>query len=126
MPIPLVLSIVILIVPINYSPLILQGLTPTMLILSRIDDAFKRLCQPKIDLEEGIEVTEHSIKVCWDPAPMEEICAQYSKLKVESYDIMMRPTEQKTVSIKKESSDKQMHHVFKNLKGNINNKIVCM
>ena len=90
-----------------------------MLILSRIDDVFTKLCQPKIDVVEGIEVTEDSIKVCWEPAPLEEIFAENKKLKVESYDLMMNPTEQKTVTIKKTNTDKQMYYVFENLKGNL-------
>ena len=97
-----------------------------MLILSRIDDVFKKLCQPKIDDIEGIEVTEDNIKVYWNPAPLEEIFTQYSKLKVESYDLMIHPAEQKTVTIMKQDSEKQMHHVFENLKGKSKMQIDCL
>ena len=88
-----------------------------MLILSRIDDSFQKLCQPKIDVTQDVEVTEDSIKVNWDPSLLEEIFKQYSKLKVESYDLMIHPAEQRTVTIKKAESGKQMNYVFENLKG---------
>ena len=72
-----------------------------MHILSRMDEGFKKLCKPKVE-DKDIIVTDNSITICWDPAPMEEIFTEYSKLKVDSYDLMIHPAEKKTKTFKKQ------------------------
>ena len=66
----------------------LLGLRTALQILSRNDDMFQKLCQPKIDKKHGVEVTEESIKVYWEPAAIESFVKGWKKLKIESYDIM--------------------------------------
>lgn len=96
-----------------------------MHILSRMDEEFKKLCKPKVE-DKDIIVTDNSITLCWDPAPMEEIFTEYSKLKVDSYDLMIHPAEKKTKTFKKQKgrenetdngNEKKMKYEFDKLKG---------
>ena len=103
-----------------------------MHILSRMDEGFKRLCKPKVE-DEDIIVTDNSITICWDPAPMEEIFIAYSKLKVDSYDLMIHPAEKKTKTFKKQKgrenetdngNEKKMKYEFDKLKGRMTHNYI--
>ena len=84
-----------------------------MKILSRTDDTFKTLCQPKVD---AINVTGDSITVSWEPAPIEDVLEGWSRLKVDSYDLMIHPAEKnKIMTVTKDG--KPLMSKFDNLKG---------
>ena len=84
-----------------------------MKILSRTDDTFKTLCQPKVD---AINVTGDSITVSWEQAPIEDVLEGWSRLKVDSYDLMIHPAEKnKIMTVTKDG--KPLMSKFDNLKG---------
>ena len=84
-----------------------------MQILSRTDDTFKTLCQPKVD---EINVTGDSITVSWEQAPIEDVLEGWSRLKVDSYDLMIHPAEKnKIMTVTKDG--KPLMSKFDNLKG---------
>ena len=85
-----------------------------MKILSRTDDTFKTLCQPKVD---DINVTGDSITVSWEQAPIEDVLEGWSRLKVDSYDLMIHPAENKIKSVTKNRDGKPLMNEFDNLKG---------
>ena len=103
-----------------------------MHILSRMDEEFKKLCKPKVE-DKDIIVTDNSITLCWDPAPMEKIFTEYSKLKVDSYDLMIHPAEKKTKTFKKQrgrenetdnGNEKKMKYEFDKLKGRMTHNYI--
>ena len=85
-----------------------------MKILSRTDDTFKTLCQPKVD---EINVTGDSITVSWEQAPIEDVLEGWSRLKVDSYDLMIHPAENKIKTVTKNRDGQQLRNEFDNLKG---------
>ena len=85
-----------------------------MKILSRTDDTFKTLCQPKVD---DINVTGDSITVSWEQAPIEDVLEGWSRLKVDSYDLMIHPAENKIKTVTKNRDGKPLMNEFDNLKG---------
>ena len=85
-----------------------------MKILSRTDDTFKTLCQPKVD---AINVTGDSITVSWEQAPIEDVLEGWSRLKVDSYDLMIHPAENKIKTVTKNRDGKPLMNEFDNLKG---------
>ena len=87
-----------------------------MKILSRTDDTFKTLCQPKVKVDD-INVTGDSITVSWEQAPIEEILEGWSRLKVDSYDLMIHPAENKIKTVTKNRDGKPLMNEFDNLKG---------
>ena len=89
-----------------------------MQILTRTDECFQKLCMPVVDEHGGIEVTEDSIKICWEPSPMEEVVTGWTKLQVESYDLIIHPAERRTVTVAKGNS-KKLQYQYENLKGRI-------
>ena len=78
---------------------------------------FQKLCKPRIDVEKGVEVTEDSIKVFWEPAPIESLVQGWKKLNIESYDIMIDPAEKNSATIKKNKNEKPLKYEFNNLEG---------
>ena len=90
-----------------------------MQILSRNDHTFQKLCQPKIDVKQGVEVTENSIKVIWEPAPIENLVKGWKKLKIESYEIMIHPAEKSSAAIKKKDQEKPLAYQYNDLDGKI-------
>ena len=96
----------------------MQGLKAALQILSKNDETFKALCQPKVE-PENIEVTEDNITVSWEPAPIEEVLSEWNQLKVESYDLMIHPAERKIDTVNKKGDEKKLEYVFENLKGGV-------
>ena len=89
-----------------------------MQILTRTDECFQKLCMPVVDEHGGIEVTEDSIKIYWEPSPMEDVVTGWTKLKVESYDLIIHPAERRTVTVAKGNSNK-LQYQYHNLKGKL-------
>ena len=87
-----------------------------MQILSRTDDTFKTLCQPKVKVDD-INVTGDRITVSWEQAPIEEILEGWSRLKVDSYDLMIHPAENKIKTVTKNRDGNPLMNEFNNLKG---------
>ena len=87
-----------------------------MQILSRTDDTFKTLCQPKVKVDD-INVTGDSITVSWEQAPIEDVLEGWSRLKVDSYDLMIHPAENKIKTVTKNRDGKPLMNEFDNLKG---------
>ena len=48
------------------------GLPATLRVLSYTAPKFERLCQPVVNLERDLELTETSVRVSWSPAPLQE------------------------------------------------------
>jgi hypothetical protein len=47
------------------------GLPATLRVLSYTAPKFERLCQPLVNPEKDLELTETTLRVAWSPAPLQ-------------------------------------------------------